>query len=72
LNLFYKITADVERLQTELINARKDTENNQEASINNIIDTIKREIRESEEGSKEYRDNLPKNIQLLQTRHDRV
>lgn len=57
-NKFYEIQAEIKSLENELTSAKRDTSSTQEESIQNIIDTIKEEIRTSEEDSKEYRDNV--------------
>jgi exonuclease SbcC len=55
---FYELTADIKKLESELESAGKVTEDDQEESIKNIIDTIKEEIKTSEANSKQYKDSL--------------
>lgn len=55
---FYSISADIKALENELKLAKKDTEGTQEESIQNIINTIKKNIKTSESDSEQYRTNL--------------
>jgi len=56
---FYAINADIKSLQAEILAAASNKKpDGQEESINNIINTIKADISQSENDSKEYRDNL--------------
>jgi DNA repair exonuclease SbcCD ATPase subunit len=56
---FYEINASIKSLQAEIQNAANNKKpDGQEDSINKIINTIKEDIRESSEDSKEYKDNL--------------
>ena len=56
---FYAINADIKSLQAEILAAASNKKpDGQEESINNIINTIKADISQSESDSTEYKDNL--------------
>jgi len=57
-DIFYKINGEIAALEKELIASNATKPDNQEESIQKIIDTIKADISESEIDSKQYEDNL--------------
>lgn len=55
---YYSIQSDLRSLNKELDNTKKEVEGDQESSINLIINTIKDEIKESEENRVVYSENV--------------
>jgi DNA repair exonuclease SbcCD ATPase subunit len=57
-DIFYKINGEITALENELIATKEDKPDNQEESIQKIIETIKEDIKTSSADSNQYRDNL--------------